>query len=93
MLLRLLSARPVTSAPSLRLRAARGLSHFAEARLSRGCTASLRELLPELLEPPVADIGALPVDVFLSARQRGELAADLNTLIASPDFSARSGRD
>jgi hypothetical protein len=67
---------------------------LAEERLRRGCTASLDELLPEILEPPVAEIGALPVDTFLSARQRAELAADLNTLIASPDFAAwRQGED
>ncbi len=67
---------------------------LAEARLRRGQTASLDELLPELLEPPIADVGALPVDVFLPARQRVELAADLNTLIASPEFAAwRRGQD
>jgi len=67
---------------------------LAEARLQRGLTASLEELLPEILEPPIADIGALPVDAFLSMRQRADLAADLNTLIASPAFAAwRQGQD
>jgi len=67
---------------------------LAEARLRRGSTATLHELLPEILEPPIAEIGALPVEVFLSLRQRTDLAADLNTLIASPTFAAwRQGQD
>jgi hypothetical protein len=67
---------------------------LGEERLRRGSTASLEELLPEILEPPVAEIGALPVEAFISPHQRAELAADLNTLIASPAFSAwRQGQD
>jgi hypothetical protein len=67
---------------------------LAEARLLRGRTASLAELLPEILEPPVAEVGALPVDAFVPPRLRAELAADLNTLIASPAFAAwRQGQD
>jgi hypothetical protein len=67
---------------------------LAETRLQRGVTASLEQLLPEILEPPIAEVGALPVDAFLSMRQRADLAADLNTLIASPAFAAwRKGQD
>ncbi len=67
---------------------------LADARLSRGRTASLEELLPEVLEPPVTDLGALPIDAFISPHQRAELAADLNTLIASPAFATwRRGQD
>ncbi|MFN9809160.1 MAG: ATP-binding protein [Deltaproteobacteria bacterium] len=70
------------------------LSVLAEERLRRGKTASLAELLPEILEPPVAEVGALPVDAFVTPRLRGELAADLNTLIASPSFASwRRGQD
>jgi hypothetical protein len=61
---------------------------------TRRRTASLAELLPEILEPPVAEVGALPVDAFVPPRLRAELAADLNTLIASPAFAAwRQGQD
>jgi hypothetical protein len=67
---------------------------LAEARLRAGRTAALDELLPEILEPPVDVVGALPVDAFLPPRQRTELAADLNTLIASPSFASwREGED
>lgn len=61
---------------------------LAEQRLRRGETASLDQLLPEILEPPIELVGALPVDAFLPRRQRADLAADLNTLIASPSFAA-----
>ena len=47
----------------------------------------MRSLLPDIIEPPVEEIGALPVDAYVSARQRAELAADLNNLIASPAFT------
>lgn len=70
------------------------LATLAETRLSRGLGADLAALLPEIVEPPVAYIGALPVDAFVTERQRRELAADLNTLIASPSFASwRQGQD
>jgi hypothetical protein len=64
------------------------LAVLAETRLARGDTATLPELLNALLEPPMAYIGELPVDAFVSPKVRAELAADLNTLIASPSFAA-----
>ncbi|UJR86672.1 ATP-binding protein [Sandaracinus amylolyticus] len=70
------------------------LAVLAEQRLRRGETAALEQLVPEILEPPLAVVGALPVEQFLSARLRAELAADLNTLIASPSFASwRTGQD
>ena len=70
------------------------LSVLAETRLLGGRTAAIAELLPEILLPPIAEIGALPVEAFISERQRSDLAADLNTLIASPTMAAwRKGQD
>jgi len=67
---------------------------LAEARLMSGRAAPLNELIGEVLLPPIAEIGALPVDSFVSERQRMDLAADLNTLIASPVLAAwRRGQD
>jgi len=67
---------------------------LAEARLTSGRAAPLNELIGEVLLPPIAQIGALPVDSFVSERQRMDLAADLNTLIASPVLAAwRQGQD
>ena len=64
------------------------LSVLAEARLMRGETANLAQLLGDLISPPVANIGELPIDAFVPPRARAELAADLNTLIASPSFAS-----
>ena len=61
---------------------------LAERRLLAGQGAPLEALLPEILEPPVEMIGALPVESFLPLRLRIDLAADLNTLIASPSLLA-----
>jgi hypothetical protein len=47
-----------------------------------------------VVEPPIAEVGALAVEAFISTKQRNELAADLNTLIASPSLAAwREGQD
>ncbi len=64
------------------------LSVLSERRLSKGKTATLGELLVDLNEPPIATIGDLELDAFVSPKLRADLAADLNTLIASPTFSA-----
>ncbi|UJR83526.1 ATP-binding protein [Sandaracinus amylolyticus] len=70
------------------------LSVLAERRVARGDAAPLEALVPEILDPPIVSIGALEVDQFLGARQRAELAADLNTLIASPTLASwRRGGD
>jgi len=67
---------------------------LAERRLRAGGVADLPSLLPDIIEPPVTEIGALPVDAYMSAGRRAELAADLNNLIASPAFATwRRGQD
>jgi hypothetical protein len=45
-------------------------------------------LLDEGLEPPLGRIGCLQVDDFLALVDRKNLAAALNTLLASPTFRA-----
>ena len=64
------------------------LSVLAERRLLAGDTAELAELLPEVIDPPMAEIGALPIDAFLGKGDRKALAAGLNTLLASPTFAS-----
>lgn len=63
------------------------LSVLAERRLKAGQPSNLEVLLGDVLEPPVERIGALPVESFVSNRERAELAAALNTLLASPTFA------
>ncbi len=64
------------------------LSHFAEARLRNGRPADLASLLHDLAEPPVATLGAMTIDEYLSERDRRNLATALNTLLASPTFES-----
>jgi len=63
-------------------------SVLAERRLLAGGKTDLGALLEDLARPPIARIGALDLDAFLSKRDRRELAAALNTLLASPTFAS-----
>ncbi len=63
------------------------LSVLAERRMQLGLSSELGALLADVLEPPIATIGALPINSFVSVRQRADLAASLNTLLASPTFA------
>ncbi|MEY4549831.1 MAG: hypothetical protein RL685_6026 [Pseudomonadota bacterium] len=64
------------------------LAVLAERRLLAGQSAELGALLAELAEPPLARIGALEMEEFLSLKERRRLAAALNTLLASPTFAS-----
>ncbi len=64
------------------------LSVIAERRLKAGQTAEIGALLPEIVEPPFDQIGALSIDSFMSKRARKDLAAALNAILASPSFAA-----
>ena len=63
------------------------LSVLAERRLSSGGSADLAALMQDVLEPPIDEIGALPVDAFMKKAERRSLAAALNSLLASPSFA------
>jgi hypothetical protein len=64
------------------------LSVLAERRLLRGQPAELSALMQDVLEPPIDEVGALPIDSFLRKNERRKLAAALNTLLASPTFES-----
>jgi len=61
---------------------------LAEERFKSGQNAELPALMHDLENPPVATIGALPINSFLKKRDRAELAAALNSLLASPTFTS-----
>ncbi|MBN8616231.1 MAG: ATP-binding protein [Deltaproteobacteria bacterium] len=70
------------------------LTTIAERRHLAKKPADLASLLPDILEPPFAEIGALPVESYMGGKARAELAADLNTLIASNSLARwRQGQD
>jgi hypothetical protein len=62
------------------------LSVLAERRLAAGQNADIGGLMQDLTNPPIARIGALSVNSFLKKRERSNLAAALNNLLASPTF-------
>ncbi len=64
------------------------LSVLAERRLLAGNSADLAALMQDVLEPPIDQIGALPVNTFLKRTERRALAAAMNTLLASPTFAS-----
>ncbi|MFO0556744.1 MAG: helicase HerA-like domain-containing protein [Polyangiales bacterium] len=64
------------------------LSVLAERRLREGLAADLPALLDELETPPIERIGAMPLDRFVSKKDRNTLAAALNALVASPSFAS-----
>jgi hypothetical protein len=64
------------------------LSTLAERRLRAGEGATLDVLIRDLLDPPVAQVGALELDAFVTANERAQLAAALNALLASPTFAS-----
>ena len=64
------------------------LSVLAERRLRAGQTADLGALLADLTDPPIEQVGALPLDRFLPKTERRALSAALNNLLASPTFAS-----
>jgi hypothetical protein len=64
------------------------LSVLAERRLAAGDSAELGALMRDVLEPPISEIGALPVNSFVKKTERRALAAAMNGLLASPTFAS-----
>ncbi|MET0795445.1 MAG: helicase HerA-like domain-containing protein [Polyangiaceae bacterium] len=64
------------------------LSLLAERRFREHKNADLTALLSDLADPPIEKVGALPLNDFLPKKERKELAAALNTLLASPTFAS-----
>jgi hypothetical protein len=64
------------------------LSALAVRRIERGEPAPLAVLLSDLLNPPIAQIGAMAFDDFFPPKDRQALAQGLNTLLASPRLAS-----
>ncbi len=54
----------------------------------RGDQLDLTRLLTSLVDPPLSNLGALPMETFYPRDRRLTLVMALNTLIASPSFAA-----
>jgi hypothetical protein len=64
------------------------LSLLVMLRLKNGQPCDLAAIIHDLFEPPLDSVGALPLDTYAGPKQRAELAAALNTLLASPSFKS-----
>ncbi len=64
------------------------LSVLAERHLRAGEGADLETLIGDLMKPPIERIGALGLDAFMKKKERADLAAALNGLLASPSFES-----
>ena len=64
------------------------LSVLAERRLRMGHDAPLGDIVRDVEEPPITEIGVQEVDAFMSPRERNELAAALNGILAAPAFAS-----
>ncbi len=70
------------------------LTAIAEHRHRNKLPADLGSLVPDVFTPPFSEIGVLPVETYMGEKARAELAADLNTLIASSSLARwREGQD
>ncbi len=70
------------------------LTAIAERRHREKMPADLGSLVPDVFAPPFSEIGVLPVETYMSEKARADLAADLNTLIASSSLARwRQGQD
>ena len=61
---------------------------LAERRLRAGHNADLAALMNDLENPPLSTVGALSINSFLKKRDRADLIAALNALLAAPTFAS-----
>ena len=64
------------------------LSALAERRLLGGESAAIGELIGDLETQPIASIGAMAVDEYVTPNERHALAASMNSLLASPALAS-----
>lgn len=54
---------------------------------SKNQSLSLEELIPQIQNPPLSKVGAIPIDIFFPEKDRFAFSLLLNNLLASPSFS------
>ncbi len=62
------------------------LSNIFQAAWSRNKSLDLTELILQIQTPPFDKLGAFPVDAFFPAKDRMELALQVNNILAAPTF-------
>jgi len=64
------------------------ISRIIEYSWRQGIKLDFSKLLAFIMEPPFNKIGAIDVDLFMSPKDRKQLAIDINKIIASSSFRA-----
>ena len=64
------------------------LSTLLDAAWSAGCSLDLPTIIQQVQSPPIARIGVMELESFYTSNERFTLATRLNSLLASPGFSA-----
>jgi hypothetical protein len=64
------------------------LSKVLETAWRAGRNLDLAAIIQDVQKPPFAMVGAVPIDSFLSTKDRDALAMRLNNLLASPSFAS-----
>lgn len=73
---------PLTSKPLILL------TNLIGRAWTQGNSLSLTQLIDQILHPPIERLGVMALEDFYPAKERNQLALKLNTLFASPSFSA-----
>ena len=69
------------------------LANIFQSAWSQNKSLDLTELILQIQTPPFEKLGAFPVDAFFPARDRMDLAIQLNNILAAPSFELwRSGQ-
>lgn len=76
------------SADSVKSRESVFLTNILQQAWSDGRSLDLAGLIAEVQNPAVKKVGVLDVDTFFPAKERFELAMQLNNLLASPNFKS-----
>ena len=64
------------------------LSSILDNTWKQGANLDLHSLIAKVQNPPIKQVGAIPLESFFPAKERYELAMTINNLLASPGFEA-----
>lgn len=64
------------------------VANIFEHAWRQGIDLTLEDIILQVQNPPFDKLGVFPIDTYMSERNRGKLAMDLNNIIAAPSFQS-----
>jgi hypothetical protein len=64
------------------------ISAILDHTWKQGMDLDLHQLISKIQDPPIRQLGAIPLESFFSSKDRYELAMQVNNLLAAPGFEA-----